>query len=218
MKLILIRHGQSIANTNREKEVEVPDHLVYLTGEGVQQIHQSGKFLKGYFTQENIDASRCRMWVSPMKRTKETAEIINQYLKLNDVREDVRLVEQSFGMFDGIPCQHWLELFPQEAAHLIKLRNMKASYWARFPMGENPLDVAVRVKSFFSTIMRDYEKHGIDTLVIVTHGVTLRVFTMEWMHYVHEWYEEERNPKNGAVRLIDSKEDKGYLFIPNLTY
>jgi Fructose-2,6-bisphosphatase len=214
MKILLVRHGQSIANINKRQEVGVPDHLVYLTDEGKRQIHQTARFMKDYFNQEQVDAKRCRMWVSPFIRTRQTSEIMNEYLGWSDVKEDGRLVEQSFGLFDGVPRQRWNEMFPLETAHLIKLREEKASYWARFPMGENPLDVAVRVKSFFSTIMRDYNKHGIDTLIIITHGVTLRVFTMEWLHYAYEWYEEERNPKNGAVRLIESREDKGYLFTP----
>ena len=35
---------------------------------------------------------------------------------------------------------------------------------------------------------------------------------MMWCHLTPEWFEEERNPKNCAIRLLDGHEDKGYIF------
>ena len=61
------------------------------------------------------------------------------------------------------------------------------------------------------TIHRDYEKHGIDTLFIFTHGTTLRTFLLRWFHYSPEWYHEEKNPKNCWIREIKDRKDCGYI-------
>lgn len=61
------------------------------------------------------------------------------------------------------------------------------------------------------TIHRDYEKHGVDTLFVFTHGTTLRTFLLRWFHYSPEWYQEERNPKNCWIREIRDGKDLGYI-------
>ena len=72
--------------------------------------------------------------------------------------------------------------------------------------------MAIRVKDFFGTVKRDYEKHGIDTLFIFTHGTTLRTFVMQYLHKSVDWYEQEKNPGNCWIRMIKDKEDMGYIY------
>jgi broad specificity phosphatase PhoE len=79
-------------------------------------------------------------------------------------------------------------------------------------MGESRFDVARRVNQFFPVTHRDRDHHGIDDIVIVTHGVTVRAFVMMWSHKTPEWFEAERNPNNCAIRLIDDDGDQGYVF------
>lgn len=85
------------------------------------------------------------------------------------------------------------------------------SFYARLPLGESPFDVAIRIHQFMGTIYRDYEKNGIDTLFIFTHGTTLRAFLLRWFHYSPEWFHEEKNPKNCWIREIKDHEDCGYI-------
>ena len=80
------------------------------------------------------------------------------------------------------------------------------------PLGESRFDVATRVHQAFGTFHRDAERHNVETLVIVTHGVTIRAFLMMWLHKSVEWFENEPNPKNCSIRLVDSKQDHGYVF------
>jgi hypothetical protein len=35
---------------------------------------------------------------------------------------------------------------------------------------------------------------------------------MMWCHKTPDWFEEERNPNNCAIRLIDDDGDQGYVF------
>ena len=212
MKIFLIRHGESIANTGENELIRKPDNNVYLTNKGVEQAKKSATFLKNFILENNIDMSHARAWISPYDRTRQTFETFNKEINFVDCREDIHLVEQQFGLFDSVPDEKWADLYPNEAAYYQHLIDHKGKFWARLPLGESPFDVAIRVKSFFGTIQRDLEKHGVDTLFIFTHGVTLRVFLMQYMHYSVEWYQEEKNPKNCWVRFIDDKIDNGYIY------
>jgi hypothetical protein len=42
----------------------------------------------------------------------------------------------------------------------------------------------------------DYRTHDIRHVIVVSHGVTVRAFTMGWMRYSPEWLDTERNPGN----------------------
>jgi hypothetical protein len=35
---------------------------------------------------------------------------------------------------------------------------------------------------------------------------------MMWCHRPPEWFEQEPNPRNAAIRLIDRGVDRGYVF------
>jgi 2,3-bisphosphoglycerate-dependent phosphoglycerate mutase len=81
------------------------------------------------------------------------------------------------------------------------------------PLGESRCNVADRVKGVFGTILRDASPdrpHPILDFVIVSHGVTIRCFRMQWMHHSFEWYEKEKNPPNCSVQLIEGRAGGGY--------
>jgi 2,3-bisphosphoglycerate-dependent phosphoglycerate mutase len=122
------------------------------------------------------------------------------------------LCEQQFGLFDGVNERDMPVKFPAEFAYYDMLCRFGGKFWARMPQGESRFDVAKRVHQAFGTFHRDASDHGIHDIVVICHGVTLRAFVMMWCHLSPEWFEAEPNPANCAVRLIDSGEDKGYLF------
>ena len=80
------------------------------------------------------------------------------------------------------------------------------------PSGESRCDVAQRVHSFFGTLHRDRERHGIEHAIVVSHGVTIRAFVMMWMGHPYEWYATQRNPANCSVRTLVGQDDRGYTF------
>ena len=84
------------------------------------------------------------------------------------------------------------------------------------PLGESRFDVAVRVKQTFHTFHRDCENHGVENIIVICHGVTLRAFAMQWLHMPYEWFENEKNPDNCFVYHIDCEKKEGkYMFEPN---
>lgn len=213
MKMFLIRHGESIMNTNENYD-NLPDHAVYLTQKGREQASEAGKFMKQYVAEEKIDLSKARLWISPYKRTRETAELFNQHVGITDIQEDFRIVEQQYGLFDGLSDKEIEEEFPRELKVFERNSEHKGKFYARYPDGESAFDVAIRVKSFIGSIIRDFDKKGTETLFIVSHGLTTRIILQTWLKHSPEWLSDERNPKNCSIRLIDGKDDDGYIFIP----
>ncbi len=210
MHIFLIRHGESVNNVGENYEKRLPDHLVSLTETGKQQAREQGKWLAQYCAEHQVDLSRARIWRSPYLRTRQTSEEFNKSLGITDIREDITLIEQQFGLFDAVPETEWSKFEVEYDEFLRQVQN-QGKFYARLPMGESPFDVAIRVHQFMGTIHRDYEETGTDTLFIFTHGTTLRTFLMRWFHYSPEWYQAERNPKNCWIREIRDHTDLGYI-------
>lgn len=211
MHIFLIRHGESISNVGENFEKRLPDHLVPLTERGRRQAAENGRWLSEYCKEKGIDLSRARIWRSPFLRTRQTCDEFNKFLCIQDIREDITLTEQQFGLFDSITNEQRQRMYPNENAEYIRQVTNKGKFYARLPMGESPFDVAIRIHQFMGTIYRDFDKHGVDTLFVFTHGTTLRAFLLRWFHYSPEWYHEEGNPKNCWIREIDGERDLGYI-------
>ena len=232
MKIFLVRHGRSEGNLNKKLHATVADHAIELADLGKRQAKEAGIFLGDYFEKNIVERfyndapivfnNNVRMWNSPYKRTRQTADIIQEHLGifLKDRRENICLVEQQFGVFDGLSdpeCKEMIiQKYPDEYDHFQKCLQFEGKFWARFPLGESIFDVALRMHQFFGTIQRDAQKSNVDTIIIVGHGVGIKTFIMQWMHYPVEWYDTEPTPKNCSVRLLEDNEDKGYIFEPTI--
>ncbi|MCA9599226.1 MAG: histidine phosphatase family protein [Myxococcales bacterium] len=217
MRILLVRHGESAGNVDPSVHARMADHAIPLSERGREQARVAGEKLDAHFREvygSPAERPPIRLWVSPYKRTRETGagivETAGQWLM--DSREHVLLCEQQFGLFDGVPDEELPIRFPNESAHYDKCCRFEGKFWARMPLGESRFDVALRVHQAFGTFQRDAEDHDIHDIVVICHGVTLRAFVMMWCHRSPEWFEDERNPNNCAVRLIDGDGDQGYMF------
>ena len=83
---------------------------------------------------------------------------------------------------------------------------------AKIPLGESRYDVCLRVHAAFGSFHRDADKHGIETIVVIAHGTVNRAFLQMWLHKPKGWMDEQPNPKNCSIRLIEDNEDLGYIF------
>ena len=202
MKIFLIRHGESMQNTKENYSIGLPDHKVYLTQRGKEEANLAGKFLKEYIKDNNIDLSNSVMWVSPYTRTRETANIINSIIDIKKVKEDVTLIEQQYGLFSDKEIENIKKLYPDQFSYYDNYYQNDGKFYAKFPQGESPFDVALRTKQFINTIYRDKE----DVLFIVSHGTTIKTIVMNFFHYSPEWYSSELTPGNCSIILIDSND------------
>ncbi len=217
MRIFLVRHGQSISNVDARIYAEMSDHVIPLSDTGRRQASQAGAFLRDFFGKLPRDESfsAVRMWTSPYRRTRETADEIQSAIGnavTLDRREHINLCEQQFGLFDGVPDEELPIRFPNEYAHYRKCIDHEGKFWARVPLGESRFDVAVRVRETFGTFLRDAERWQYKNIIVICHGVTLRAFVMQWLHLTPEWFEAETTPGNCWIRLIDNGGDQGYIY------
>lgn len=211
MHIFLIRHGESITNTGENYVHRLPDHMVSLTEQGKLQAQKAGEWLYDYCVKNNIDLTKARIWRSPYLRTRQTSEEFNKSLKIEDIKEDITLIERQYGLFDAMTEDEWKRKYPVEYAEHKRQCENGGWFYSRFPLGESPFDVTIRIHQFLGTISRDYEKEGIDTIFVFTHGCTLRAFLMRYFHYNPEWMDEEKNPGNCNIREIKDYQDLGYI-------
>jgi 2,3-bisphosphoglycerate-dependent phosphoglycerate mutase len=218
-RIILVRHGESEANVQKDLYKRMADHAIPLTEEGHRQARVAGEHVKncleramGKDRKKGFDDDfrpstgrpHVRLWSSPYQRTRETAEHIKDVCRdlITDSRENVMLAEQQFGLFEGLSASEIREQLPREYHHYAKAIKFGGRYWARIPMGESRFDVCRRVHEAFGTFHRDRDHNAVRYLVVVTHGVTLRAFVMMWRHLTPEWMEDEPNPQNCCVRCV----------------
>ena len=176
IRIILVRHGESLGNVDESAYVSTPDWCVPLTEKGRQQAYDAGKELSEIVGKDG----KVFFYFSPYKRTRETVEQFQKHInaeQIISVREEPRISEQQFGNFQNV----------EEVLESKKERHVFGRFYYRFKSGEAGLDVYSRVSSFISTLVRDcqqYQKAGYDldtiNVVIVTHGLSLRLFLMRW--------------------------------------
>jgi 2,3-bisphosphoglycerate-dependent phosphoglycerate mutase len=213
IRIYLVRHGQSEANLDNAVNARLPDHEIALSREGRRQAAAAGEFLAGALPA----GARLRILCSPYLRARQTSAGIEAALAaaaiVFDKREAIELRELQFGLFDGIPDENLPGLFPREYEHYEKHKRFAGEFFAPMPLGESRCNVADRVKGVFGTILRDASADRptpITDFIVVSHGVTIRCFRMQWMHYSWEWYDREKNPWNCSVQLIAGEAGGGY--------
>jgi 2,3-bisphosphoglycerate-dependent phosphoglycerate mutase len=214
IRIFLLRHGESEANLDKRINARQPDHSVPLSAEGHRQAAAAGQFL----AQTLAGGGRIRIFVSPYERTRQTAAAVAEAFDAASIRYDKReateLRELEFGLFDGVADADLPKVFPLEYQHYEKYLRFAGEFFAPMPLGESRCNVADRVKSCFGTILRDASTGRPDPLrdfVVVSHGVTIRCFRLQWMHYGWDWYQQQRNPRNCSVQLIEGQPGGGYV-------
>lgn len=212
-RIFLVRHGESLANLDLAVYKSTADHAVPLSPRGHEQAHAAGRALREHLVPMLSAQDRVRIWTSPYRRTRETADALQAELSpaIPDIdrREHINLCEQQFGLFDGVPTDELPTRFPHEHAHYALAEAHEGKFWARMPLGESRFDVAVRVQQAFGSFHRDAARHGINNLIVVCHGVTLRAFAMQWLRHPYEWMDQQSNPGNCDIYCIDADSDEG---------
>jgi broad specificity phosphatase PhoE len=197
-RIILIRHGKSEGNADRKVLETTPDYALNLTEEGVEQAKQAGLEIKKIIGDESL-----QVYASPYYRTRQTLQHIQTSLIGNAIKifEDPRIREQDWGHL------RILEL----ADEIKHERDNFSTFYYRIPDGESGADVYDRVSIFLETMHRDFRKTEYpDNVLIVTHGMTLRLFLMRWYHWSVEEFELLRNPQNCQIVIMEKDANDRY--------
>ena len=203
-RIILVRHGESEGNVERTKYEFTPDYALDLTGTGRAQAIRAGEEIRGLIGEETIHA-----YVSPFYRTRQTFEEIANVLGDSIVQsvEDPRIREQEWGHL-----RH-----RDENDEIVRERDDYSTFYYRIPDGESGADVFDRVSTFLETLHRDFRKKDYaQNCLIITHGLTLRLFLMRWFHWSVEQFENLRNPGNGQVVVMGKETSEKYRFLSAL--
>lgn len=193
-KYFVMRHGGTEGNA---KDVvsfskQIDDHL---TEKGKQQVRSEIGHYKG-----KIDMVFC----SPFTRTKETAEIVCDELKIpkENLIIDDRLHEINPGIFDG---KNWNEYHDH-------VYNFDGDWFSqKIPQGESLGDVGKRVGEALYEIEEKYKDKNI---LFITHGGPAWLFYVLSGEYLphkkeyqkantHAFVKEFRRFQNGEIRELD---------------
>ena len=187
-RIVLVRHGESTGNVDDTVYEREPDHALALTERGRQQAEETGKRLREVFGRERVS-----VYVSPYRRTHETLRAFHLDPELIRVREEPRLREQDWG--------NWQD---RDDVRLQKAyRDAYGHFFYRFAQGESGADVYDRVGGFLESLFRSFEApdHPPNVL-LVTHGLAMRLFCMRWFHWTVAEFESLSNPGNGEMRML----------------
>ena len=205
-RIVLIRHGESKGNVDRSVYAERPDYALELSEKGVSQSIEAGNDLAKIMGKESI-----MFYVSPHWRTRMTCEGILQSFSGNKIliREEPRIREQEWGHLRSVDKNQLLDTE----------RDAFGTFYYRFADGESCADVYDRVSGFFDTLFRDFEKESFPkNAIIVTHGMTIRVFLMRWYRWTVEKFETVANPHNCEYFVMEKRDNEKYELITPLRY
>ncbi|GMG99689.1 hypothetical protein Nepgr_001529 [Nepenthes gracilis] len=210
-RIILVRHGESQGNKDTKAYTTIPDHKIPLTQRGLEQGRIAGQSIHRLISDNSSSESwRAYFYVSPYERTRSTLREIGRSFsrkRIIGVREECRIREQDFGNFQV-----------EERMKAVKeARARFGRFFYRFPEGESAADVYDRVSSFLESLWRDIDmkrlrhepSHDLN-LIIVTHGLTSRVFLMKWFKWTVEQFEQLNNPGNCEIRVMQLGEGGEY--------
>jgi len=195
-RIVLVRHGESEGNHDDTIYERVPDHALALTERGQRQAEATGERLRKTFGEERVSA-----YVSPYRRTHQTFAAFGLDPALVRVREEPRLREQDWGNW-----QDRVDVQKQKA-----YRDAYGHFFYRFAQGESGADVYDRVGAFLESLWRSFEKSDHPpNVLLVTHGLTMRLFCMRWLHWSVAEFESLSNPGNGEMRMLELGDDGRY--------
>lgn len=203
-RIILIRHGKSEGNENPAIYIEKPDYALELSEAGLKQADDAGRELLGIVGNERV-----MFYISPFFRTRSTFERIARQLPRSqfDYREEPRLREQEWGHLRSV----------EENKQIDSERDKYGTFYYRFPDGESCADVYDRVSDFFGTLYRDFSKNDFpENVVVITHGMTIRLFLMKWLKWSVEDFETYSNPHNCQMVILQKNDNGKYELISTL--
>ncbi|KAG5061514.1 hypothetical protein AAZX31_01G206400 [Glycine max] len=204
-RIILVRHGESEGNVDESVYTRIPDPKISLTEKGKVQAEECGKRIKQMIENDHDQHWQVYFYVSPYRRTLQTLQHLArpfQRSRIAGFREEPRIREQDFGNFQN------REKMRVEKA----LRQRYGRFFYRFPDGESAADVYDRITGFRETLRTDInigryqppgEKKTDMNLVIVSHGLTLRVFLMRWYKWTVQQFESLNNMGNGNMLVME---------------
>ena len=173
MRIILIRHGQSTGNTERRFQGQSKDPRFHLTALGKQQANK----LRIRFIKENI--SPTHIYSSPLKRVKETAEIIAAGTNIEIQYKD-DLQEYDLGILTGMSINAASEKYEEGEWQQLQLSEFETVEGA-----ETIREKLIRANQVINWVITNHnDKH---TVFLVCHGGFLQDVIASMLQTPKRW-------------------------------
>ncbi len=202
MRLYIIRHGETQWNV-----------LKRFQGHSDIPLNDEGRRLARITAEALSDVTFSRIYTSPLKRALETAEIIKGNRDI-PIIEDRRIIEISFGEYEGLCCdkEHYNIPDPEFMKFFDKPQEYKPPQGA-----ETIAALRERTTDFFEELVhnKDIEK---ETILISTHGAALRGILSHINNLGIEDFWRGGVHKNCAVTIVDVDNGKASIIAEGKTY
>ncbi|MET8762486.1 histidine phosphatase family protein [Lentzea sp. NPDC004782] len=188
MRIILLRHGQSLGNVDELAYCRIPDHALPLTELGEQQARAAGATIRQLVGDGPVAA-----YVSPYRRTRRTFDLLDVDAEL--IVTEPRVREQDWGNLQD----------PAEQEVLKHQRHAFGHFFFRLPNGESGADVDDRVAAFLDGLevrLHKDERHP-KTVLVVSHGLTIRLLCRRLFDWSIELFESLSNVDTCEHRVLD---------------
>ena len=189
-KYYILRHGEALSNV-RQVVSSWPEKFENpLTEKGIEMIKDSAEFLQKLLVVQGKTLDL--IFASDLLRTKQTAEIIGEALKIKP-KFDKRLREVGYGIMNGGSITDLDTVFKKEEE---RIKN-------KMPKGESYEDVLKRVYSFLKGTDKKYKNKNI---LIISHECPLwilesKVNGMSLLQYLKEVPRDDRIHKGQIKEL-----------------
>lgn len=195
-KIYLIRHAESIANTQGIYQGQSYD--TGLSSLGKRQAQAVGK----RFTDIHLDA----IYTSPLKRVCQTSVVIKKYQKASvNLVIEKQIMETNHGDWEGKSkqdiAQTWPDVYRQWLTNPLDVE---------FPHGEKYRETIRRVVSWYQKFLARLDREA--TVAIVTHSNVIQIL---WAHIHNIGLErlwEMSAPQAASITLIESHSPPRIVF------
>ncbi|OZM71591.1 histidine phosphatase family protein [Amycolatopsis antarctica] len=184
MRIILLRHAESLGNVDELAYTRIPDHALPLTDTGRAQAAAAGPAVRAALAGRTATA-----YVSPYLRTRETFRLLDLGDACPRVIHEPRLREQDWGNLQD----------PDEQEVQKRRRHEFGHFFYRLPFGESGADVDDRVAAFLGEL----EGRGPHTALVVSHGLTIRLLCRRLFGWSIELFESLSNPATCELRVVE---------------
>ena len=185
MKLYVVRHGQTDWNVAGKAQGR---EEIELNNTGIEQAKKAREHIKKY----QINLIIC----SPLKRTRQTAEIINTVTNCQIIIDD-RIIERNYGNLKGKTDEEWSSIVNED----IDIINNYNLNWNKQNI-EPVQDVCKRVWNLLDEIEEKYKDKNI---LLVTHGGTCRAINAYFNGIGEDGFVHSAKIKNCEIREYEFK-------------
>ncbi|MDE6917325.1 MAG: histidine phosphatase family protein [Lachnospiraceae bacterium] len=187
MRLYMIRHGETQWNVSRRFQ-----------GRSDIPLNDEGRRLARITAEALAEVPFARIYTSPLKRARETAELIKGERDI-PVILDERIIEIGFGVYEGLCCGKDNYNIPDP--EFMNFFDKPEAY--KPPEGAESIEeLKARTADFLQEIVHNKDMEN-DTILVSTHGAALRGLLSSINNIGIEDFWKGGVHKNCAVTIVD---------------